>query len=45
MDSSKKTIDKQNMADLLTNATAITMRRERNAVNSKMTELENLLLC
>ena len=29
----------------LTNATAITMRRQRNAVNSKIAELENLLLC
>ena len=40
-----KQTNKQNMADLLTNATAITIRRERNAANSKMAELENLLLC
>ena len=33
------------MADLLTNATAITVRRERNATNTKITEFEKLLLC
>ena len=44
MDSSKKTIDKQNMAGLLTTATASTVRSERNAANTKITEPEKLLL-
>ena len=48
MDSSKKKkqlTNKQNMAGLLTTTTAITVRNERNAANTKITEPEKLLLC
>ena len=47
MNSSKKKqlTNKQNMADLLTTVTAVTVRSERNAANTKITELEKLLLC
>ena len=47
MNSSKKKqlTNKQNMAELLTTATAITVRSERNAANTKLTELGKLLLC
>ena len=41
----KQLTNKQNMADLLTTATAITVRSERNAANTKITEPEKLLLC
>ena len=41
----KQLTNKQNMADLLTTVTAVTVRSERNAANTKITELEKLLLC
>ena len=40
-----KLTNKQNMADLLTSANAITVRSERNAANTKITEPEKLLIC
>ena len=50
MDSSKekknnRQTNKQNMADLLTTAAAFILRCERTVANTKITELEKLLLC
>ena len=46
MDSSKKTIDKQTKyGGFIDNCAAITVRSERNAANTKITEPEKLLLC